>query len=315
MYEGAPNWPDEGRFWEIIEKYQGHDFLHGPDRDSRVHQVGRSLGRQARSFEPAAAGHGGRRDQSRGLDVVSPQDRRRALPDRRYLVADRNGRHHDEPAARRDRHQAGQLHQAVAGHHSGDRRPSTASRLPGNQGGWLVITKPWPACCAAFGATTIATRSSIGRRCRTSIWPATTPAYDEDGYYWIMGRIDDVLNVSGHRLSTIEIESALVSASRRCRGGGRRPAGRAQRGSRGRLRHAQSGRADDALRDELKKHVRKEIGALAQPDDVRFTGASAQDTQRQDHAAVAARYRRRQGNRRRHHDARRLQRAWRKSRG
>ena len=73
-------------------------------------------------------GHGRRRDQSRSLDVVPPQDRRRALPDRRHLVADRNGRHHDEPAARRDRHQAGQLHQAAAGHHSGDRRSSRASR-------------------------------------------------------------------------------------------------------------------------------------------------------------------------------------------
>jgi acetyl-CoA synthetase len=88
-----------------------------------------------------------------------------------------------------------------------------------------------------------------------------------------MGRIDDVLNVSGHRLSTIEIESALVS----------HPAV---------AEAAAVGRPDDlkgeavavfvtlkgvepseALRDELKKHVRKEIGALAQPDDVRFTGA------------------------------------------
>jgi acetyl-CoA synthetase len=96
---------------------------------------------------------------------------------------------------------------------------------------------------------------------------------DKDGYYWIMGRIDDVLNVAGHRLSTIEIESALVSHP--CV---------AEAAAVGRpdelkgeavavfvtLRDAEP---SDELRHELKLHVRKEIGALAQPDDVRFTNA------------------------------------------
>ena len=96
---------------------------------------------------------------------------------------------------------------------------------------------------------------------------------DKDGYYWIMGRIDDVLNVSGHRLSTIEIESALVS----------HPAV-AEAAAVGRP-HELKGEAvavfvtlkdaepNDALRTDLKQHVRKEIGALAQPDDIRFTGS------------------------------------------
>ena len=88
-----------------------------------------------------------------------------------------------------------------------------------------------------------------------------------------MGRIDDVLNVSGHRLSTIEIESALVSHH-----------AVAEAAAVGRP-HDLKGEAvavfvtlknakpSDELRDELKKHVRKEIGALAQPDDIRFTNA------------------------------------------
>ncbi|MGD0517239.1 MAG: acetyl-coenzyme A synthetase, partial [Thermoguttaceae bacterium] len=95
---------------------------------------------------------------------------------------------------------------------------------------------------------------------------------DADGYYWIMGRIDDVLNVSGHRLSTIEIESALVS----------HPAV-AEAAAVGRP-HDVKGEAvavfvtlsngfeaSEDLRKELKMHVRKEIGALAVPDDIRFT--------------------------------------------
>jgi acetyl-CoA synthetase len=96
---------------------------------------------------------------------------------------------------------------------------------------------------------------------------------DADGYYWIMGRIDDVLNVAGHRLSTIEIESALVS----------HPAV-AEAAAVGRPHELKgdavavfvvlkSGTPAESLRDELKKHVRKEIGALAVPDDVRFTPA------------------------------------------
>jgi acetyl-CoA synthetase len=96
---------------------------------------------------------------------------------------------------------------------------------------------------------------------------------DADGYYWIMGRIDDVLNVSGHRLSTIEIESALVSHPNV-----------AEAAAVGRpdelkgeavavfvtLRGAEP---SEELRKELIKHVRNQIGALAQPDEVRFTGS------------------------------------------
>ena len=96
---------------------------------------------------------------------------------------------------------------------------------------------------------------------------------DADGYYWIMGRIDDVLNVSGHRLSTIEIESALVSHP-----------DVAEAAAVGRP-HDLKGEAiavfvtlkdaepSDELRTSLKQHVRKEIGALAQPDDIRFTAS------------------------------------------
>jgi acetyl-CoA synthetase len=88
-----------------------------------------------------------------------------------------------------------------------------------------------------------------------------------------MGRIDDVLNVSGHRLSTIEIESAVVSHPQ--------VAEAAAVGRPDELKGEavavfvtlKNGKPTDELRDELKHHVRKEIGALAQPDDVRFTGA------------------------------------------
>ena len=142
-----------------------------------------------------------------------------------------------------------------------------------NQGGWLVITKPWPGMLRGIWGD--------NERYKEQYWSKVPHCYltgdnarvDQDGYYWIMGRIDDVLNVSGHRLSTIEIESALVS----------HPAV-AEAAVVGRpdeikgeaiavfvvLKDAEP---SDALREELKQHVRREIGALAQPDDIHFTTA------------------------------------------
>ena len=96
---------------------------------------------------------------------------------------------------------------------------------------------------------------------------------DEDGYFWIMGRIDDVLNVAGHRLSTIEIESALVS----------HPAV-AEAAAVGRPHDVKgeavsvfvtlkSGEPDEALKKELRQHVRQQIGAIASPDDIHFSAS------------------------------------------
>ena len=178
------------------------------------------------------------------------------------------------PAAGGHRHQARQLHQAPARHRSRDRRRGPQAGAAGQRR--LAGRSPSPGrrCSAASGATTSATRSSIGPTCPHKYLCGDNARCDEDGYYWIMGRIDDVLNVSGHRLSTIEIESALVS----------HPAV-AEAAAVGRP-HDLKGEAvavfvtlgggfepSEDLRQELKNHVRKEIGALAVPDDIRFTNS------------------------------------------
>jgi acetyl-CoA synthetase len=95
---------------------------------------------------------------------------------------------------------------------------------------------------------------------------------DPDGYYWIMGRIDDVINVAGHRLSTIEVESALVShpAVAEAAAVGR-PDDLKGQAVAVFVTLKEGSNADETLRAALKSHVRKEIGALAQPDDIRFT--------------------------------------------
>ena len=92
MYEGVPNHPGNDRFWAIVEKYERHDLLHRADGDPHVHEVGRRGARQARPVVAAPARLGRRADQPRGVDVVPRAHRRRPLPDRRHLVADRDRR-------------------------------------------------------------------------------------------------------------------------------------------------------------------------------------------------------------------------------
>jgi len=119
-------------------------------------------------------------------------------------------------------------------------------------------------------------------RYRATYWSEVPGAYftgdgarrDEDGNYWIMGRVDDVLNVSGHRLSTMEVESALVSHPKVAEAAvvGKPDDLRGQAISA--FVTLESGQvASDALKKELQAHVVKEIGALARPDDIRFTDA------------------------------------------
>ncbi len=135
------------------------------------------------------------------------------------------------------------------------------------------MSKPWPGMLRGIWGDDARYAEVYWSKIKNKYLAGDNCRQDKDGYYWIMGRIDDVLNVAGHRLSTIEIESALVS----------HPAV-AEAAAVGRPHEIKgeavavfvvlkSGEANDDLRDALKKHVRKEIGALAVPDDLRFTNA------------------------------------------
>ncbi len=141
-------------------------------------------------------------------------------------------------------------------------------------GGYLVIRRPWPAMLRTIWGDNERYLSTYWEKFQNRYYVAGDSAHrDKDGYFWIMGRIDDVLNVAGHRLGTMEIESALVSHPRVaeaavvgrphdvkgesvfafvvCRGD--RPAGDMSK-----------------LVDELRKWVSQELGAIARPDDIRF---------------------------------------------
>jgi acetyl-CoA synthetase len=148
------------------------------------------------------------------------------------------------------------------------------NEVPPGEGGYLVLRRPWPAM--------LRTVYGDDDRYRNQYWGEIPHVYfagdgarrDADGYFWIMGRVDDVVNVSGHRLGTMEVESALVSHEAVAEAAvvGRPDEIKGQaivafvtlEGDR---------KASDELREALRGHVTKEIGAIARPDEIRFADA------------------------------------------
>ena len=146
--------------------------------------------------------------------------------------------------------------------------------VPKGSGGKLVIRKPWPGMLRGIWGDPARFLETYWSEVKGSYFTGDGCRQDKDGYFWIVGRIDDVLNVAGHRIGTAEVESALVSHAKVAEA-------------------AVVGRPDDlkgqalvafvtlktgviaspGIRDELRLHVAKEIGPVAKPDDIRFAEA------------------------------------------
>ncbi|MBC7898554.1 MAG: acetate--CoA ligase [Saprospiraceae bacterium] len=141
-----------------------------------------------------------------------------------------------------------------------------------NEGGYLVIKHPWPAMLRTIWGNEERYKKAYWSEFEHFYFAGDGARRDERGYYWIMGRVDDVINVSGHRLGTAEIESALVSHEAVAEAAvvGRPHDLKGQAISA--FVTLEGGRTGDQdLKNELRAHVAKEIGALAKPDDIRFT--------------------------------------------
>jgi acetyl-CoA synthetase len=141
-----------------------------------------------------------------------------------------------------------------------------------NKGGYLVIRKPWPSM--------LRTIYGDPDRYKRQYWSDIPGVYftgdgarrDEDGYFWIMGRVDDVLNVSGHRLGTAEIESALVSHEHVAEAAVVGKPDEIKGSSICAFVTLEGGfTPTPELKEELRRHVAHEIGAMARPDEIRFT--------------------------------------------
>jgi acetyl-CoA synthetase len=145
--------------------------------------------------------------------------------------------------------------------------------VPKGSGGKLVIRKPWPAMLRGLWGDAQRFKEVYWSEVKGSYFTGDGCRQDADGYFWIVGRIDDVLNVAGHRIGTSEVESALVSNTKVAEAA---VVGRPDE-LKGQALVAfvtvKTGvKASPELREELRQHVGKEIGPVAKPDDIRFAG-------------------------------------------
>jgi acetyl-CoA synthetase len=270
MYEGAPNQPGPDRFWALIAKWGVTILYTAPTA--------------IRSFMRAGDQWPGKHDLSslRLLGSVGePINPEAWMWYRRVIGGDRC------PIVDTwwQTETGGIMISPLPG--ATPTKPGSATRpLPGiaanvilrdgtpctpNQGGFLVIEKPWPGMLRTiFGDHERFTKTYFGEI--SGVYFAGDGARkDNDGYFWVMGRVDDVINVAGHRLSTMEVESALVSHPKVAEAA---VVGRPDE-LKGQAIVAfvtpRSGvAADDALAKELREHVAVQIGALARPEEIRF---------------------------------------------
>jgi acetyl-CoA synthetase len=146
--------------------------------------------------------------------------------------------------------------------------------LGANQGGLLVIRKPWPSMLRGILNDPDRYERQYWRDVKGSYFTGDGARTDENGYFWLMGRVDDVINVSGHRLGTAEVESALVShpavAEAACVG---MPHELKGQGIAAFVTLRTGFRPSEELKKELSAVVTKQIGSLARPDQIRFTDA------------------------------------------
>ena len=270
MFEGIPTWPDAGRFWRIVEKFKVNSFYTAPTAIRSLIRLGNEW--------PARHDLDSLRVLGTVGEPINPEAwmwYHQVIGKGRCPIADTWWQTET----------GGHLITAIPGVHT--LKPGSANRpFPGvepvvlrddasvcspNEGGKLCIKKPWPGIMRTtwgdhdrFINTYFSTFPNLyftGDGCRV----------DADGDYWLLGRVDDVVNVSGHRIGTAEVESALVSHSK------------VAEAAVAPMPHDIKGQAlyafvtlkegiqeNEDLRKDLLQHVRREIGAIAVPDKIQF---------------------------------------------
>jgi len=275
MYEGAPNFPDAGRFWDIVERHKVTQFYTAPtairafmkwgDEHPKKHDLSslRVLGTVGEPINPEAW-----------------MWYHRVIGNEKCPIVDtwwqtETGGQMITPLPGATPTVPGSCTLPFFGVDAGIVN-ETGTASPTNAGGLLVIRKPWPGMLRGIYGDRERFIDTYWAKFRDKgyYFAGDGARKDERGYFWIMGRVDDVINVSGHRLGTMEVESALVSHEavveaavvgmpHEIKGTG--IAAFCTLGPK-----AQPG---DDLIAELREHVAQEIGAIAKPDMIRFTDA------------------------------------------
>ncbi|MFD3005040.1 acetate--CoA ligase [Thermus tengchongensis] len=274
MYEGAPNWPEPDRFWQIVDKYgvnilytaptairafmkwgEGWPLKHRLDSLRLLGTVGEPINPEAWLWYYNVIGKG-------RCPIV---DTWWQTETGGIMITTLPGAHAMKPG-HAGKPFFGVKPEILDSEHKPVENP--------DEGGHLCITRPWPSMLRTVWGDPDRFLQQYFSQHPGNYFTGDGARRDKDGYYLILGRVDDVLNVAGHRLGTMEIESALVShpavAEAAVVG---RPDPLKGEAIVAFVTLKEGNAPSEALRDELKAHVAKVIGPIARPDEVRFTDA------------------------------------------
>jgi acetyl-CoA synthetase len=270
MYEGAPDWPERDRFWKIVARYGVTVFYTAPTA--------------IRAFMKWGESHPAKHDLStiRLLGTVGEPINPEA-----WIWYHKNIGHERCPIV-------DTWWQTETGGIMITPLPGITTTKPGSAtvpfpgvtaelvdakgtrlekgGGFLTLTEPWPGMLRTIYRDDERYQQTYWSRFPGRYFAGDGAKVDDDGYWWILGRVDDVLNVAGHRIGTMEVESALVDhpsvAEAAVVGRTHELKGQALAAF---VTLKEGNHASPGLKDDLKEHVAKKIGSIARPDDIIFS--------------------------------------------
>ena len=266
MYEGTPDTPHKGRWWEIIEKYRVSILYCAPTAIRTFMKWGADIPEAFNLSSLRVLGSVG--------EPINPEA---YVWYRHYIGGDRTpvvdtwwqtetGMQMISPMPGVTVGKPGAAMRAIPGVEV-DVVDDEARSVPDGHGGYLVITKPWPSMLRTIWGDDQRYIDNYWSRFQNKYFAGDGAKKDEDGDIWLLGRVDDVMNVSGHRMSTTEIESALVShpkvAEAAVVGASDPTTGQAIVAFV--ILRADAGEGGEEVVQELRTHVAKEIGAIAKP--------------------------------------------------
>jgi acetyl-CoA synthetase len=274
LYEGAPTYPDGGRFWKICETHGVSIFYTAPTAIRALMKLGDALPAKHNLSRLRLLGSVG--------EPINPEAwmwYQRVIGGGRCPIVDtwwqtETGSIMISPIPGVTPTKPGSCTRPLPGIEADIVDDHGKSVQGADAGGYLVIRKPWPSMLRTIWGDNARYLSTYWEKFHNRLYVAGDSAHrDKDGYFWIMGRIDDVLNVAGHRLGTMEIESALVSHPRVAEAAvvGKPHDVKGESVFAYVVCRGQRPLAEVAeLTMELRNWVSQELGAIARPDDIRF---------------------------------------------
>jgi len=272
MYEGTPDSPHQGRWWEIVEKYKVSILYTAPTAIRTFMKWGKEIPAKSDLSSIRVLGSVGEPINPEAWmwyrEVIGADGGRKAIP---APIVDtwwqtETGAQMIAPLPGVTATKPGSAQVPLPGI-AVDVVDEAGESVPNGSGGYLVIREPWPAMLRGIWGDPERFKETYWSRFETMYFAGDGAKKDEDGDIWLLGRVDDVMNISGHRLSTAEIESALVShpavAEAAVVGAADETTGQAVVAFV--ILRADAVDTGDTIVQELRNHVGKEIGPIAKP--------------------------------------------------